>query len=49
MPIDDEIRLRHGTEPTVFVLDVAKQPDVFARAITFGVLASSRVVFDWKK
>ena len=28
-------RLRNGTEPAVFVPEVAKQHDVFARAIAF--------------
>ena len=39
-------RLRDGTEPAVFVLEVAKQHDVFAGAIAFGVLA---LVSDWIK
>ena len=39
-----ESRLRDGTEPAVFVPEVAKQHDVFAGAIAFGVLA---LVFDW--
>ena len=36
-----EFRLRDETEPTVFVRQVAKQHDGFARAIAFGAFASS--------
>ena len=32
-------RLRDGTEPTVFISEVAKQHDVFVGAIAFGVFA----------
>ena len=38
-------RLRDGTEPTVFVPEVAKQHDVLAGAIAFGVLVSARASF----
>ena len=37
--------LRDGTEPAVFVPEVAKQHDVFAGAIAFGVLVSARASF----
>ena len=42
-------RLRVGTEPAVFVPEVAKQHDVFASAIPFGVLVSVRASFCWIK
>ena len=35
-------RLPDGTEPAVFVPEVAKQHNVFAGAIAFGVLVSAR-------
>ena len=35
-------RLRDGTEPAVFIPEVAKQHDVFAGVIAFGVLVSAR-------
>ena len=38
-------RLQDETEVAVFVTVVAKQRDVFAIAITFGVFASSRASF----
>ena len=38
-------RPRDGTEPAVFVREVAKQHDVFAGAITSGVLVSARASF----
>ena len=34
-----------GTEPTIFVTEVAKQHDVFAGAIAFGELVSARACF----
>ena len=37
--------LLDGTEPAVFVPEVAKQHDVFACAIAFGVLVSARASF----
>ena len=37
--------LPNWTEPAVLVAEVAKQHDVFARAITFGVFASTLVRF----
>ncbi len=37
--------LREVTEPAIFVPDVAKQHDVFVRAIAFGVLVSARTGF----
>ncbi len=37
--------LREVTEPAVFVPEFAKQHDVFARAIAFGVLVSPRASF----
>ena len=45
VPVDDETRLRDGTEPAVFVAEVSKQHDVFAGAIAFGVLVSARASF----
>ena len=45
VPVDDESRLRDGTEPAVFVPKVAKQHDVFAGVIAFGVLVSARARF----
>ena len=38
-------RLRDGTEPAVFVPEVAKQHDVFSGAIAFGVLVSAHASF----
>ena len=38
-------RLRDGTEPAVFVPEVAKQHDVLSGAIAFGVLVSARASF----
>ena len=37
-------RLQDGAEPAVFVPEVAKQHDVFAGVIAFGVLVSARAV-----
>ena len=37
--------LRDGTEPAVFVLEVAKQHNVLVRKITFEILASARASF----
>ena len=37
--------LREVTEPAVFVPEVAKQHDVFVRAIASGVLVSARASF----
>ena len=45
VPVDDEIQLRRGSEPVVFFPEVAKQHDVFAGAIAFGVLVSPRASF----
>ena len=43
-------RLRHGTEPTMFFPDVAKQHDVFADAIILSVYSRAlALVFDWIK
>ena len=38
-------RFQEGTEPEVFVPEVAKQHDVFSGAIAFGVLVSARASF----
>ena len=35
-------RPRDGTEPAVFIYEVAKQHDVFAGATAFGLLVSAR-------
>ncbi len=37
--------LREVTEPAVFASAVAKQNDVFVRAIAFGVLVSAHASF----
>ena len=44
VPVDNKTksRLQDGTEPVVFVPEVAKQRDVFVRAIAFGALVSAR-------
>ena len=40
-----EIPPQNGNEPAVFVPEVAKQHDVFAGTIAFGVLVSARASF----
>ena len=50
LPVDDEIPPPNGTEPTVFVPEVAKQHDAFACAITFSVFPGAlALVYDWIK
>ena len=41
LPVDGEIPPRDGNKPAVSVPEVSKQHDVFARAITVGILGSA--------
>ena len=41
----EKSRIRDGTEPAVFVPEVAKQHDIFAGMIVFGVLVSARACY----
>ena len=43
-PLMTKSRHRDGTEPTVFVPEVAKQHDVFVRAIASGVVVSAGAI-----
>ena len=44
-PVDGKIIFSRSDEPAVSVPEVAKQHDVFVRAIAFGVLVNARASF----